>query len=326
MGDVDAGLGQEVHLVVVQVDGVGQAQVRTQHPQFGQVLDGAAAGVGEIPFRVGLHRAHVGRDAGAIGLGQGVGLAPNGIGVHRMADQRRPGRDQGVVVGREALHLPVKHLDGLIGHGGLIQRGIVGPVARPLADPAADAHLAEAVGDRLEVMDGARLHEAGDAVAQHLQRGHLRRQSLLLLGLVAVERDQPVEHIVVPAGVVGHEASGQGLAGDVDVAVHEARRGDEARAVDGLPADVPGLDVGGLADRHDTVLVDGHRAMGDDPPLGVHGQDGGVADQDVDGRRGPGLAHGQASATAGVRTGQAASTAAVLVKSATFFCSAFSAQ
>jgi hypothetical protein len=66
----------------------------------------------------------------------------------------------------------------------------------------------------------------------------------------------------------------------VDVGVDEARKHEPVAPVDHAIRRAGRPDVGGPADRNDVAPVDEHGPVGEDAPLGVHGHDDGVLDQD----------------------------------------------
>ena len=208
-----------------------------------------------------------------------------------MADQARPGGDQLALAGRIALELRLHQLDGAVGQGDLVLVGREGAVLRPLRHPPADADLAQPVDRGVQVADGAGLDEAGHPVPEQLGGGELGGQPLVGLVLGLVERDQPLEDVGVPTAVVGHQAAGQRFAGDVDVAVDETRRDQEAPSVDDLARPHGRSDVIGLADGHDDAVAERKGAVAQDAPLLVDRQDQRVLDQHVDRRRLVGRVH-----------------------------------
>ena len=125
------------------------------------------------------------------------------------------------------------------------------------------------------VEERACLAEGRGAGADHLDAGQRARAASLLL-----RRDRGVERDAASPGryavdrdVVEHQPAAQVL-GEVDVRVHEAGRHDVPPAVDHpvgrLAAGAPSA---GRPDLDDVAAVHQHRAVAQDPPLGVDGDD-----------------------------------------------------
>ena len=60
---------------------------------------------------------------------------------------------------------------------------------------------------------------------------------------------------------------------EVDVGVHEAGHDDVVAGVEHATRPVRALNVGALADGHDSVAGDGQRAVANDPSRGIHGHE-----------------------------------------------------
>ena len=94
-----------------------------------------------------------------------------------------------------------------------------------------------------------------------------------------VQRQQPVGQIARHRDVVEHQPAAQVL-GEVDVRVHEAGRHHVAPAVDHPIGRPRRAHRAGRPHLHDVATVHQHRAVAQDPPLGVQREDRGVLDQD----------------------------------------------
>ena len=152
-----------------------------------------------------------------------------------------------------------------------------------MADPGPDADLDQPVDHLVEEADGARLEERRRARAQHLDRRELPGDPLLLGVEHRVQRAQPLEHVLDERRVVGDVPPRQRFAGDVDVGVDQPGRDDEPVTADAPRRFVPGLELGGLADRHDLVAPHGDGAVADDVAIRVHRHHVPTGDEQIDG-------------------------------------------
>ena len=161
------------------------------------------------------------------------------------------------------------------GIGGRVPRAVLGPAA----GAGADAGLGDGGHDRVESEDRAGLNEGGGAGAQHRRDRQLRGEDLFGRGLALVQRDDPAAEFLLERQVLGDDAADQRL-GDVDMAVDKSGGNEEAAAIDGFARG--GRDLGAGADGDDAVAGDGDGAIGQNPPLRIHGDDHRAGDQGID--------------------------------------------
>ena len=228
MRDGGSALRQQFHFLCIEVDAVGQREMRPQRIERGEMDDRALAGFGQIEIGVRRISAHVRGHAAAGLAGQRRRFAPQRISRGVVADQTGPARQQRIARSGPARKLVFQLGDSARGHSYLIVVRRKGPVLHPLANASANPCGGKRIEDGREVEDRSRLDKTCRARAQHFQCRERRRQRFVLGRLRHVGRDQPVEDIGPPIGIVGHRATRDRLASDVDMAVHEAWRDHEA--------------------------------------------------------------------------------------------------
>ena len=166
--------------------------------------------------------------------------------------------------------------------GGLAQaRGHALPcVHHALAAHEADAAVARRLEHGVVMAHRAHIEHRGGARADALEEGEVSRSAQRLGVVQGLEGPDAIAEPVEQLHAIGVVAA-QRLAG-VQVAVNEAGQHELAPAVDaaaqpGLPSPFAG------ADADDAIALDHHFCVANHLARGVHGDDGGVADDEIHG-------------------------------------------
>ena len=155
------------------------------------------------------------------------------------------------------------------------------PGPAPEDRPHAEALHRSRHRGRLE--ERARLAEGGGAGADHLDAGQERGVLLVLRGHDRVERDEPVGQVAVHRDVVEQQPAVEML-GEMHVGVHEAGRDHHPPRVDHPVRHPRRTHLARGPHLDDLGPVDQHGSVGEDPPPGIHRDDGAVLDEDHDRR------------------------------------------
>ena len=181
---------------------------------------------------------------------------------------RRPGDERR----RRALLLALRVAGRLVDDAGIAEDG-----------PDAHGPRCPRAGFRLE--DGAGLQEAGGPVADHLQRGEQAAELLVFGRDLIVEVVLDGREDVDFTDHVGDRATIRLVRG-VEVRLDEPRMERRSSGVDDARRLHPSRHLAVRAHGSDIPPRDGHGAVGDERAHVVHGDDVGVADEQVDRRRG----------------------------------------
>ena len=277
-----AGPREALDLGVVEAQHVGQEHVGAEHPVRFEILGGTQPVPREgLPPRVGAASV-VEREPGPVLVRQALEPAQE-VGAAGLRRERHRPRSHSPV--EAAVPLPDEGRragERLVGAvPGQRERGL--PVRHALAEDHADARVLVRLEARVGELGAPGIDEANGAALEELDQAEQRRVVLLLLRHRHLEPEDVGQRA---AHVVQEDAAhGVGVA-DVHVAVQEPGGHEQGAGVDrAVGGSVRQL--GRLPDPADSGALDEDRAVLDDPPLAVQGDDvAGVLDLERPGSHG----------------------------------------
>jgi len=231
------------------------ARARLVHQRGGFVLVGDFLGTQHQFVGAGAHALYGGEN-----LDAAVGRAVEGL---------------DVVLGKVQAFLEI-HFEEILGTLLAVRPAVI---PNPTAGAGAHAGAFDGFHDRGQVA-AARFGETSCAAADHFRHQALR-VPVFVFGLGGRKIGvAPVFQPVAGFEVVRNEPAGDFV--EVGVAIDETGHDQAVSPVDDLLAGVFFLDVRGLADRNDAVAADGHRTVGENASGGVHGEQDGAFNENVD--------------------------------------------